>query len=401
MDEVVRGFNFCYPYIDDVLVFSKTPEEHAEHLRSLFRRFAKYGIVVNTSKCILGTEEVFTPDETVSSIPSESDYTQDSMSTVANDSLTTHDHPGQIKKRMNPVDIEILKILQSSNEVHKSNSPETKRLMPSDEDEAFLVSILPSIKRLPEDDKMEFWIHVIQLIRKYTNRLRMARHSTPTDTGTTLIVKDENLRKILVTQGENKNIKFDAQASYIVSHILGTHYVKLEKIIRALENGHGDENAHYWSGKGYLMNDGLLYRHKSESDSDEAQLVVPEHEWANMLVVYHDDPNAGHYGADKTYQAISRRYYWIGMRKYIESYAKQCIKCQRYKPSNQKPAELLQTHALSQRFEVISFDLFGPLPPSSDGKTWIFIVEDINSRWVELFSLEDATAERCATVLIN
>lgn len=60
--------------------------------------------------------KVLTPDETVSSIPSESDSTQDSMTTMEtdNDSLTTqttHDHPGNKKRRMNPVDVEILKIL--------------------------------------------------------------------------------------------------------------------------------------------------------------------------------------------------------------------------------------------------------------------------------------------------
>ncbi|CAF4830878.1 unnamed protein product [Pieris macdunnoughi] len=114
------------------------------------------------------------------------------MSTVDKDTLSTHYHPGQRKKRMNPVDVEILKILQNTNEVQKSNSPETKRLIPSDEDEAFLVSVLPSIKRLSEDDKIEFRIHVMQLLRNYTNRLRMVQHSTPTDMGTTLIVEYEN-----------------------------------------------------------------------------------------------------------------------------------------------------------------------------------------------------------------
>lgn len=56
---------------------------------------------------------------------------------------------------------------------------------------------------------------------------------------------------------------------------------------------------------------------------------------------------------------------------------------------------------MNQRFEVISFDLFGPLPTSIDGKTWIFIVEDLATRWVELFVLENATAETCATTLLN
>jgi hypothetical protein len=66
-----------------------------------------------------------------------------------------------------------------------------------------------------------------------------------------------------------------------------------------------------------------------------------------------------------------------------------------------KPAGLLQTTATAKRFETISFDLFGPLPPTPAGETWIFIVEDIASRWVELFALQTATAEACAVTLIN
>lgn len=175
----------------------------------------------------------------------------------------------------------------------------------------------------------------------------------------------------------------------------------LAKIIKALESPDCDENAEYWSIKGYFTNDGLLYRHKPTSEDDNAQLVVPEQEWANILALYHDQPTAGHYGTEKTYQAIIKRYYWSGMRKYIDSYIRNCIKCQRYKSSNQKPAGLLQTHPLAQRFEVISFDLFGPLPTSPNMKNWVLIVEDLNSRWVELFDIEDATAQTCALILIN
>ena len=176
---------------------------------------------------------------------------------------------------------------------------------------------------------------------------------------------------------------------------------RLQQIVKDLESLNNDEKSVYWSNKGYLMNNGLLYRHSPHSDSEEAQLAVPEHEWANILSTYHDSPLAGHYGPDKTYRRISTRYYWTGMRKYIESYTKNCLECQRYKSSNQKPAGLLQTTVMNQRFEVISFDLFGPLPTSLDGKTWIFIVEDVATRWVELFALQQATAENCAMTLIN
>lgn len=175
----------------------------------------------------------------------------------------------------------------------------------------------------------------------------------------------------------------------------------LSSIVKALEEPERTENAIYWSNKGYVMNNGLLYRYNPVDNTEEAQLLVPQHEWSNVLAIYHDDPLAGHYGAEKTYQRISRRYHWKGMRKYIEAYIKNCLPCQRYKPSNLKPAGLLQTTPINQRFEMIAFDLFGPLPPTPCANTWIFIVEDIATGWIELFAMKTASAENCAKVLID
>jgi hypothetical protein len=51
--------------------------------------------------------------------------------------------------------------------------------------------------------------------------------------------------------------------------------------------------------------------------------------------------------------------------------------------------------------EVIAIDLFGPLPPASTGERWILIIEDYATRWIELFALVDATADRCAWTFVN
>lgn len=58
MDEVTRGLPFVFPYLDDVLVFSRTPAEHEQHLRTLFGRLAEYGIIINAQKTVLGQAEV-------------------------------------------------------------------------------------------------------------------------------------------------------------------------------------------------------------------------------------------------------------------------------------------------------------------------------------------------------
>jgi hypothetical protein len=47
MDEILRGSDFCFAYIDDVLVYSSTPEEHERHLQTLFRQLQAHGIPRN------------------------------------------------------------------------------------------------------------------------------------------------------------------------------------------------------------------------------------------------------------------------------------------------------------------------------------------------------------------
>ncbi|GBN40843.1 hypothetical protein AVEN_204098-1 [Araneus ventricosus] len=91
------------------------------------------------------------------------------------------------------------------------------------------------------------------------------------------------------------------------------------------------------------MNHGVLYRYSPDSESEEAQLVVPAQEREQILRDHHDAPTAGHYGAEDAFNRISNRYYWTGMRKFITDYVKNCPECNRFKARNQKPAGLLQT----------------------------------------------------------
>lgn len=37
INEVLHGLDFCYAYIDDILVASKSEQEHEKHLRNYFR----------------------------------------------------------------------------------------------------------------------------------------------------------------------------------------------------------------------------------------------------------------------------------------------------------------------------------------------------------------------------
>ena len=51
MDIVTRGLEKTFVYIDDVVVYSDTIDEHRRDLIALLQRFDEYGLVVNVAKC--------------------------------------------------------------------------------------------------------------------------------------------------------------------------------------------------------------------------------------------------------------------------------------------------------------------------------------------------------------
>ena len=58
MDQVLRGLQFCYAYVDDILIASSNPDEHKQHLRLVLERLSEYGILVNPAKCVFGAAQL-------------------------------------------------------------------------------------------------------------------------------------------------------------------------------------------------------------------------------------------------------------------------------------------------------------------------------------------------------
>ena len=58
MDEVMRGLDFAYWYMDDILVASVDEQEHLKHLRLVLEHLAEYGLTINIAKCESGQTEL-------------------------------------------------------------------------------------------------------------------------------------------------------------------------------------------------------------------------------------------------------------------------------------------------------------------------------------------------------
>ncbi|KAH8241716.1 hypothetical protein KR032_007131, partial [Drosophila birchii] len=56
-----------------------------------------------------------------------------------------------------------------------------------------------------------------------------------------------------------------------------------------------------------------------------------------VLKENHDIPAAGHLGVRKTSNRVAQRYYWPGLFRDVARYVRNCLNCQRYKVSQEKP----------------------------------------------------------------
>ena len=58
MNEVLRGLDFVFCYIDDLLIYSRDMEEHLWHLTLVFERLKYYGLILNRKKCVFAVPEI-------------------------------------------------------------------------------------------------------------------------------------------------------------------------------------------------------------------------------------------------------------------------------------------------------------------------------------------------------
>jgi hypothetical protein len=61
MDDILRGLDLCFAYLDHILVFSRSLEEHENHLRILVDQIQRYGIFINHGEVRLPSTRVHLP----------------------------------------------------------------------------------------------------------------------------------------------------------------------------------------------------------------------------------------------------------------------------------------------------------------------------------------------------
>jgi len=97
---------------------------------------------------------------------------------------------------------------------------------------------------------------------------------------------------------------------------------------------------------------------------------------AELLRMYHESPVAGHMGRARTYEVLSREYYWPGMLDYVDRWTRNCHTCRRTTASREAKQGVLRPLPIPERaWQDLSMDFITHLP-ESDGCDAILVVVD-------------------------
>ncbi|KAI9557180.1 hypothetical protein GHT06_016988 [Daphnia sinensis] len=136
----------------------------------------------------------------------------------------------------------------------------------------------------------------------------------------------------------------------------------------------------------------VLYKRNS-SQGRKFLLCVPSILRRKIIEFCHDDPSSGHMGVDKTIARVSERYWWPNFRKSVRKHVLSCNYCQFHKCVHGFPAGQLQPipppdHPL----HTVGMDHLGPFKATSGGKKYIFMCIDYLTKYVEAASVADTTS---------
>lgn len=154
-----------------------------------------------------------------------------------------------------------------------------------------------------------------------------------------------------------------------------------------------------------IVDDRLFYKFKTDSrrpPGDPWRLVIPESARQNALSESHDCPTSGHQGIKRTKYKLLQRYYWPGAGMDAEKYVKSCEKCKEIKQPTTKRSGLMGKFKIASKpFQMISMDLLGPLPRSTQQNSFILVICDWVTKWCMLFPIRHATASKVVDLAEN
>ncbi len=151
---------------------------------------------------------------------------------------------------------------------------------------------------------------------------------------------------------------------------------------------------------GYKWEDGLMY-HTSLDPNDETvhRMVLPARVRIRVLKVCHE--HYGHTSIKGMRTLLNRHFVWPGMSSDVASYVRSCNECLRHNKAGHRQSKMVERPVITVPFDMVAFDIVGPLEKAKGGVRYILTYICMVSRWPEAVALRTVTADSVASGIVE
>jgi hypothetical protein len=130
----------------------------------------------------------------------------------------------------------------------------------------------------------------------------------------------------------------------------------------------------------------------------EPLLVVPESMVSEILSLNHDSIYAAHPGRHRMLDVLKLKLWWKGMSKLVDGYVRTCDACQQRHGRLEFKAPIGKVQEPTCQWEIVHMDAVGPLQMSEKGNKYVLTFVDSFSKFAEAIAVPDISALTCARV---
>ncbi|GFW67614.1 hypothetical protein TNCV_3392851 [Trichonephila clavipes] len=422
MDNLLRHFKWtmCLCYLDDIIVFSETFEDHLIRLRLVLKCLQEAGLKLNSKKCLLlpkkrfikgfcylaeplqsllksGVEFHWGPEEVEAFNSLKKALTSDPVLGMYDERASTEIHTDASGYGIGAV------LVQIQNNVEKCIAYASRTLTKAEKnysttERECLAIVWATNKFRPyifgkhftvvTDHHSLCWLMNLKdpsgRLARWALRLQEHDFDVKYKTGKKHSDADALSRNPVEEETETSD-KFLAVTTSMNLAMEQKKDQDLAKL-KLLSNSSKNEE--------FRFIDGILCRKNFDPDGKLWLPVIPKHLRADILRHFHDAPTAGHLGFAKTYDRIRKRFYWPGMYRNVVRYVMHCRECQRRKSVPQRPpGRLVPIPPAIAPFHRIGIDLLGRFPKSAHGNKWIIVCTDYSTRYAITKALPTAEVD--------